>query len=347
VLTGKVLRITPSGGIPADNPFHGLGTARCNLSGRTNPGMRCQETFAWGLRNPFRIAFDPNAAGTRFYIDDVGQSTWEEIDEGAAGADYGWNVREGHCANGSTTSCGAPPAGMTNPVFDYGRSDGCGSITGGAFVPAGVWPAPHGSGRALYYTTDAGGGAVRRIVYTGSSNRAPRTTHRYVQAGTYTAQLTVRDNHANLSAPDTVRIDAGNTPPKPTITSPASGRNCDVLPVTGPRYGWVCNSSVEVQLTATDSRGATATVTRIMSPKLVNLTFVTRPVGGLGLTLNGTAFSSPRAWTSWRGWNITVNAPDSAAYAFGSWSDGGARSHAIVTPSSARTYTATYRRITP
>ena len=35
-----------------------------------------------GLRNPFRMAFDPNAAGTRFYINDVGQHHWEEIDEG-------------------------------------------------------------------------------------------------------------------------------------------------------------------------------------------------------------------------------------------------------------------------
>ena len=142
ILLGKVLRITPTGAIPAGNPFQGLGSARCNISGRTT-AAQCQETFAWGLRNPFRMAFDPNAAGTRFYINDVGQNVWEEIDDGIAGADYGWNVREGHCATGSTTNCGAPPAGMTNPIFDYGRSDGCGSITGGAFVPNGLWPAAY------------------------------------------------------------------------------------------------------------------------------------------------------------------------------------------------------------
>ncbi|HEV2785858.1 MAG TPA: PQQ-dependent sugar dehydrogenase, partial [Solirubrobacteraceae bacterium] len=140
VLIGKILRITPSGAIPAGNPFTGPGTARCSASGATTAGMRCQETFAWGLRNPFRIAFDPTAAGTRFHINDVGQNAWEEIDLGAAGADYGWNVREGHCATGSATICGAPPAGTTNPIFDYGRADGCGSITGGAFVPAANWP---------------------------------------------------------------------------------------------------------------------------------------------------------------------------------------------------------------
>jgi glucose/arabinose dehydrogenase len=218
VLLGKILRITRTGGIPADNPFvEAAGAVRCN-TGNGQPGQVCQETYAWGLRNPFRIAFDPNATGTRFFINDVGQNAWEEINEGRSGADYGWNVREGHCANGSTTNCGTPPAGMTNPIFDYGRSDGCASITGGAFVPNGAWPAayqgtymfsdyvcgtifrltrqsngtytrtsfatalggssavamifgPHNGSQALYYTTYAGGGQVRRIATTG--NRSP------------------------------------------------------------------------------------------------------------------------------------------------------------------------------
>ncbi len=149
VLVGKILRVTRDGAIPAANPFQGAGTARCNVTGSTSPGTVCQEIFATGLRNPYRLAFDPNAAGTVFNINDVGQSNWEEIDLGAAGADYGWNVREGHCAGGSTTNCGPPPAGMTNPVFDYDRSGGCGAITGGAFVPQGVWPAGFG-GKYLF-----------------------------------------------------------------------------------------------------------------------------------------------------------------------------------------------------
>ena len=148
VMLGKILRITRDGAIPATNPYQGANSGRCNVNGITTAGNWCQETFASGLRNPFRIAFDPNAAATRFFINDVGQSTWEEIDEAVSGADYGWNVREGHCANGSTTDCGAPPAGMTNPIFDYGRGCTTGvvsgnSITGGAFVPAGVWPAEY------------------------------------------------------------------------------------------------------------------------------------------------------------------------------------------------------------
>jgi Glucose / Sorbosone dehydrogenase/PKD domain len=103
VLIGKVLRITSTGGIPLGNPFVGPGSARCNVFGQTALGQ--------------------------------------------AGADYGWNVREGHCRTGSQTDCGQPPAGMTNPIFAYSRTAtdpifaGCASISGGAFVPAGVWPA--------------------------------------------------------------------------------------------------------------------------------------------------------------------------------------------------------------
>jgi glucose/arabinose dehydrogenase len=216
VLLGKILRITRDGFIPPTNPFQGANSARCNVTGITTPGNWCQETFASGLRNPFRIAFDPNAAGTRFFINDVGQGTWEEISEGISGADYGWNIREGPCATGSTTNCGPQPAGLINPIFSYQHTNNCSaagvagnSISGGAFVPNGVWRTqfdgaylfgefvcgkifqltPNGSGftesefltrpeignivtmifgphqntQALYYTTFAGGGQVRRI----------------------------------------------------------------------------------------------------------------------------------------------------------------------------------------
>jgi glucose/arabinose dehydrogenase len=170
--------------------------------------MICQEIFATGLRNPFRIAFDPNDTSDpqRFYITDVGQSSWEEIDDGQSDADYGWNVREGPCPTGTTTGC-APDSRFLEPVFAYDRSGGCVTITGGAFVPNDAgWPpefngrylfADFGCGKiftllnenagesalifatgtaatslrfgpdhALYYTTFDGGGEVHRIVFT-------------------------------------------------------------------------------------------------------------------------------------------------------------------------------------
>jgi hypothetical protein len=148
VLLGKILRITRSGGIPPDNPFRGPRSATCALTGRTQPGRRCRETYAQGLRNPFRFAFDPAARTTRFFINDTGEQGWEEVDLGRPGADYGWNVREGHCRTGDQTdggtgrrvACGRAPRGLTNPIFDYSHKDGCGAISGGAFVPPGFWP---------------------------------------------------------------------------------------------------------------------------------------------------------------------------------------------------------------
>jgi glucose/arabinose dehydrogenase len=184
ILLGKVLRITPQGDIPATNPFQGTGTARCAATGVTDPGKKCQETFAWGLRNPFRLAFDPNAGSTRFFINDVGQSTWEEIDEGTPGADYGWNVREGFCARGSRTDCGPPPAGMTNPVYAYDHNTGCTSVIGGAFVPNGIWPAAFDNtylygdfvcGKIIRLTPAAGGGFTASDFVTGLGTNSVTT----------------------------------------------------------------------------------------------------------------------------------------------------------------------------
>ncbi len=142
-LVGKILRVTRDGAIPAGNPYQGTDSDRCNVTGGTTTTRKCQEIYAWGLRNPFRFAFDQNAASTLFHINDVGQNTWEEIDVGQNNADYGWNVREGFCARDSTTNCGPPPVGMTNPIFSYGRSAGCVSVTLSAFAGIGHWPAEY------------------------------------------------------------------------------------------------------------------------------------------------------------------------------------------------------------
>ncbi|MDF2735174.1 MAG: Glucose/sorbosone dehydrogenase-like protein [Chloroflexota bacterium] len=124
VLLGKILRIDvnnpgpsshPNYAIPDDNPFVGKTGA--------------DQIWAWGMRNPWRIAFD--RANGNLFIADVGQDRYEEINRQlstfAGGANYGWDVMEGkHCRVSGCT----PPANDVLPVAEYTHSLGC-SITGG------------------------------------------------------------------------------------------------------------------------------------------------------------------------------------------------------------------------
>lgn len=156
LLNGKILRIDRTTGAPAPgNPISGAGTVACGSRGNTpsTPSTWCRELFAWGLRNPWRFAFDPNTGATRFYINDVGQGAREEVNVGAAGANYGWPAREGFCAQGANTPCPGPDpgAGYTQPLTDYSHNDartdfGGEYITGGAFVPDGAWPEEYDGG---------------------------------------------------------------------------------------------------------------------------------------------------------------------------------------------------------
>jgi glucose/arabinose dehydrogenase len=95
---GKILRYNDDGTIPADNPSIGTGVNKA--------------IWALGLRNPFTFGFQPGTG--RLFINDVGEMTWEEINEGAAGANYGWPDTEGATNN---------PA-YTSPVFTYHHVSG-------------------------------------------------------------------------------------------------------------------------------------------------------------------------------------------------------------------------------
>jgi PKD repeat protein len=210
-LQGKILRVTRDGKAPTSNPFYSQG-GECRISGSTTAGMHCRETYAWGFRNPFRIAADPNGTTTRIFANDVGQNLWEEVDHVLAGKDYGWNNCEGFHANSSYSTCGFADQ---DPIFEYGHGS-CNSLSGGAFIPNGVWPStydgtyffsdytcgtiwtltnsggtwsrttfasglgavtelefgPYGSNVALYYA-DYGSSQIRRISYNAANNQAP------------------------------------------------------------------------------------------------------------------------------------------------------------------------------
>ncbi len=109
-LFGKILRLNPDGTAPADNPFY-----------QTATGIN-RAIWALGLRNPFTFAFQPGTG--RMFINDVGEITWEEINEGAPGANFGWPLQEG---------IAEPSAPYVNPLHAYEHAGGSGCITGGTF----------------------------------------------------------------------------------------------------------------------------------------------------------------------------------------------------------------------
>ena len=119
-LLGKMLRLDVDHGdpyaIPPGNPFH------------DHPNDGRAEIWATGLRNPWRFSFDPGAG--LLIIGDVGQNKYEEIDvvdAARAGANYGWNVREGAHGYGFPRP---GPANRVEPAVEYDHHDGC-SVTGG------------------------------------------------------------------------------------------------------------------------------------------------------------------------------------------------------------------------
>ena len=80
-IKGKLLRINADGTIPQDNPFFATATGQNRA------------IWALGLRNPYRFGVQPGTG--KILINDVGNGTFEEINLGVAGANYGWNLTEG------------------------------------------------------------------------------------------------------------------------------------------------------------------------------------------------------------------------------------------------------------
>jgi glucose/arabinose dehydrogenase len=247
-------------------------------------------------------------------------------------------------------------------------------------------------GDALTYSWDLNGDGS----YGDSTAANPSFT--YTTAGTYQVTLRVTDARgaSSVSAPITITVGAGNTPPTPVIDTPTSSltwavgdtinfsghatdtqdgtlpasalswkliiHHCTtgchthlVQTITGVASGSFSApdhdypSYLEVQLTATDSAGATATTSvDNIQPKTVNLTLQSNPTG-LQLTAGPTTARAPFTITAIQNAAIQLTAPNQRYrgknYVFVSWSDGGAQSHTIRAPATPTTYTATYQRV--
>jgi putative heme-binding domain-containing protein len=132
-LLGRLLRINPDGSIPDDNPFAAQTTGKYRA------------TWALGLRNPFTFAVQPETG--RIFINDVGGIA-EEINEGVAGANYGWPTVE----HGPTTD-----PRFRGPIHHYPTA----CIAGGAFAPReSPWPKVY---RGQYFFGDFNHGAIKTL----------------------------------------------------------------------------------------------------------------------------------------------------------------------------------------
>ena len=118
--------------IPTSNPFQGVG--------------QVPEIYAYGLRNPYRFAFDTVTGD--LIEGDVGQNNVEEINRIVTGGNFGWAMKEGdflfNQTNGPAGTIGTPPgnrspglpSGLIDPItgtlgtLEYDHNEGI-SITGG------------------------------------------------------------------------------------------------------------------------------------------------------------------------------------------------------------------------
>lgn len=109
-LAGKILRIHADGTVPDDNPFI------------TQTDGKYRNIWALGLRNPFGLAVQPGTG--RLFATDVGETSFEEVNEILRGANYGWPEAEGLSNDGR----------FKNPIHTYPPLVGR-SICGAAFYP--------------------------------------------------------------------------------------------------------------------------------------------------------------------------------------------------------------------
>ena len=155
---GKILRIDVDGGtpysIPPTNPFVGV--------------TGDDEIWSYGLRNPWRCAFD--SANGDFWIGDVGQGAREEITfeaaGGSGGKNHGWKCMEANSCYSSSNGCVCNSSSYVDPIFEYlHNSSGGYSVTGGEVYRGCQMPEEHGT----YFFADYVSGNIWKTVKNGNS----------------------------------------------------------------------------------------------------------------------------------------------------------------------------------
>jgi glucose/arabinose dehydrogenase len=135
-LNGKILRLSPDGSVPSDNPFPG------------------SPVYTLGHRNPQGLAWDANG---QLWASEFGQNTWDELNRIVPGKDYGWPVVEGI----------AHDRRFVDPVAQWSTDEA--SPSGLAYAGGAFWMAGLGGQRLWRITISASGHASTRALFAGNA----------------------------------------------------------------------------------------------------------------------------------------------------------------------------------
>jgi len=160
ILSGKLLHVTTAGQGVGGNPFAD-GNARANRS----------KVWAYGFRNPFRFSLRPGSDTP--YVGDVGWDTWEEVDAGVKGGNYGWPCYEGVGQQGGYASKSACQAlynqgtgAVQPPLTTYNHNGQGAAVVGGVFYTGTNYPAQY---RGAYFYADYARSVINTLTVDGNN----------------------------------------------------------------------------------------------------------------------------------------------------------------------------------
>lgn len=320
---GKLLRINADGSAPSDNPFNSYSAS-----------PQRKRVWAYGLRNPY--TFDVQPGTQRVFVNDVGQHSWEEINEATTGGlNFGWPASEGATST---------PA-YTTPVFSYphGSGDGRGcAVTGGVFFnPASTnYPASF-IGKYFYQDLcnawinylDLSDGVKRNAFATGLPGQALALTvgfdgnlyylsrtsgilYKIIYTISPTPAITDQPDNVTVSEgqPATFQVAATGTTPlsyqwkKNSVSIPGATASAYTIPSVQPSHSGGYQVVVSNVVGSVVSRTATLTVTAFNSPPSASITLPLTGAmyrGGDVIRFSGTASDAedgtlPASAFTWR-----------------------------------------------
>jgi glucose/arabinose dehydrogenase len=317
---------------------------------------RTATTFATGISAPVDLQVGPE--GNLYYLARGTGSIWRIDHTGSQAPSITQHPQSQAVSVGQPVTFTASASGTAPLAYQWQRNGvNINNATGSSYTIPSVTTSDNGARFRAIVSNAAGSATSNEATLTVTSNQPPTATFATPAAGaTYRAGQTVSFSGSG-SDPETGALPASaftwrivfhhDTHTHPFIESiPGVTSGQFTIPNTGETS---TNVFYRIHLTVRDSAGAQATVTRDIVPQVVTLTLASDP-SRLSLTLDGQPVESGHAFQSVIGMRRTIGAVTPQRdrgkdYVFDRWSDGGAATHTITTPTANTTYTAFFTRV--